>query len=103
MIPEDQETGLPPAPEPGPPSVGAPKRWPGRLAAAFLATLYLEAGFFLALFPWTHYSEDFAAFQPDWSGFFQHAATRWSITALGIVNLVIGFAEVVRLRALWRR
>ena len=68
------------------------------LLIALGLTAYLEAGFFLVLFPWTHYARDFAAFRPEWAAYWGGFYARCLITALGAVNLYIGFSEVLRLR-----
>ncbi len=98
MTPGDPEAnGIPSGA--GQPALGrAPRRWPRILGTALLISFYLEAGFFLALFPWTHYARDFAAFRPAWQPYWHNTCVRWAISALGAVNLYIGFGELAKLQ-----
>ena len=94
---EPHSTGEQAAIEP-PEPVTAPSRWPRILGAALLLTFYLEAGFFLALFPWTHYARDFAAFRPAWRPYWYSTQVRFAISGLGLLNLYFGFTELLKLR-----
>ncbi len=73
-------------------------RWYHRMSAVLFATFCLEIGFFLLIFPWTSYANDFAAFRPEWRPYWDNTYIRGAISGLGAVNLYIAFVEVVRLR-----
>jgi hypothetical protein len=79
-------------------STPAPRRSKRRWLAALLATLYLEAGFFLAAFPWTRFAAGFAAFRPSWRPYWENAFVRCGISALGLVNVYLACVEIVGLR-----
>ena len=98
MTPFEQDAGAAQSAAVAPAAPRASHPWYSALLAALLITLYLEAGFFLVAFPWTHYARDFAAFRPEWRPYWDHLSVRCSISALGAVNLCIGFLEALRLR-----
>ena len=77
--------------------------WYQKALAIGFATLCLEMGCFLVLFPWTRWAEDFAAFQPVWAPYWDNPYARVAISGLGVVNLVISFIEIHRLRRFARR
>ncbi len=85
-----------PPPEPSPAPEGY--RWFHRFTAVVFATLCLEIGFFLLVFPWTDYATHFAAFRPDWRIFWDNAYVRGAISGVGLVNLYIAVTEIIRLR-----
>jgi hypothetical protein len=92
----------PPAPatQPPPEPPPAPQRysWFHRFTAVVFATLCLEIGFFLLVFPWTDYATHFAAFRPGWRIYWDNAYVRGAISGVGLVNLYIAVAEIIRLR-----
>ncbi len=94
---------MPSEPPAAPPIAGeaepAPRfRWYHKLVAVLFATLCLELGFFLLVFPWTSYATDFAAFRPEWRPYWYNPYIRGAISGLGVVNLYIAFVEILRLR-----
>ena len=98
MTPGEPQTNAaePIPPEPEHPQV--PYRWYRKLGAVALVTIYLEMGFFLLVFPWTHYGSNFAGFLPKWFRYWHNAYVSGAISALGAVNLYIAFTEMFRLR-----
>ncbi len=83
-----------------PPEPSAPQRfrWYHRFMAVVFATFCLEIGFFLLVFPWTDYAAHFAAYRPEWRVFWDNLYIRGAISGLGVVNLYIAVAEIVKLR-----
>jgi hypothetical protein len=77
---------------------GPAQRWYSKALAIIFATLCLEMGCFLLLFPWTGWASDFADFKPAWEPYWNHLSVRLVISALGLVNLYIAFVEIHRLR-----
>ncbi len=90
--PEAAAMVLPPAPS------GPRYRWYHKLGAVLFVTVCLEIGFFLAVFPWTPWAADFAAFRPQWRAYWDSAFVRGAISGLGLVNLYVAFVEIFRLR-----
>jgi hypothetical protein len=101
--------GLPPSEGVTPPGAPAPEaqsaatpgpaqRWYSKALAIFFATLCLEMGCFLLLFPWTSWASDFSDFKPAWEPYWNNLFVRLVISALGLVNLYIAFVEIHRLR-----
>ena len=100
------EPGIPPAAirtEGPPPPQPRRYRWYHRFTAVVFATLCLEIGLFLLLFPWTNYAGNFAAFRPEWRAYWDNAYVRGAISGLGVVNLYISFTEIKRLRRFSKR
>jgi hypothetical protein len=95
----------PAEPQPGsaaPPAPG-PQRWYHRLLAVLFATICLEIGCYLAVFPWTSSTTDFAAIHPHWGQYLDNLYVRGAISGLGLVNLYIALVEIFRLRRFARR
>ncbi len=88
--------------EAAPPSRPA-YRWYHKMTAVLFATFCLEIGFFLLIFPWTPWANDFAAFRPGWTEYWDNPYIKGAISGLGAVNLYIAFVEVSRLRRFARR
>ena len=111
MTPADPQPGsaVPPGPAPvGTPAADegrgvAPRRWYHRLLAVLFATICLEIGCYLAVFPWTSSTTDFAAAHPQWRGDLENLYVRGAISGLGLVNLYIAAVEILRLRRFARR
>ena len=76
----------------------APYRWYHKMSAVVFATICLEIGCFLLIFPWTSYATDFTAFRPEWGQYLKNMYVQGAISGLGLVNLYIAFIEVFRLR-----
>ena len=102
--------------EPQPPGVGEsysgpvpvqppPYRWYHKMSAVLLITFCLEIGFFLVIFPWTEVWENnyFSSLVPEWRQHWDNMYVRGAVSGLGVVNLWISFAEIVRLRRFARR
>lgn len=81
-----------------PPAPRDPKLWRKKLAAVVFATLCLEIGCYLAVFPWTRGIADFASFHPRWPNYLDAWYIRSAVSALGLLNLFIAAKEIVRLR-----
>jgi hypothetical protein len=101
---EPHPPAVPPAPaQAGSPAASAgqgraPWRWYNKLAAVLFATICLEIGCYLAVFPWTSSTTAFAAFHPGWRQYLDNLFVRGAISGLGIVNLYIAVIEILRLR-----
>jgi hypothetical protein len=73
------------------------------MPAVLFATVCLEIGCFLLIFPWTSYATDFAAFRPEWRQYWDNMYVRGAISGLGLINLYIALIEIFRLRRFARR
>jgi hypothetical protein len=104
MTPADPQ---PPAPGPAAPEPGLqrgkPYPWSRKLLAVLFATFCLEIGFFLLLFPWTPYADDFGFFRPEWRAYWDNHFVRGAISGLGVVNLYVSFVEIAGLRRFAKR
>jgi hypothetical protein len=78
--------------------VRTPYRWYHKLLAVLFATICLEIGCYLAIFPWTSFTTDFSAFRPEWRLYLDNLYVRGAISGLGLVNLYIAAIEILRLR-----
>jgi hypothetical protein len=83
---------------PAAPAARDPKLWRKKLAAVVFATLCLEIGLYLAIFPWTKLTADFAAYHVHWPNYLDSWYSRAAVSALGLVNLYIAAIEIARLR-----
>ena len=92
----------PVAPQPAP-AAARSYHWLHKLLAVLFATLCLEIGFFLLIFPWTSYAADFASFRPAWREYWDNTFVRGAISGLGVVNLYVSFVEIAGLRRFARR
>jgi hypothetical protein len=81
----------------------APYRWYHKMSAVLFATICLEIGCFLLIFPWTSYATDFAVFRPEWRQYWDNMYVRGAISGLGLVNLYIALIEIFRLRRFAQR
>jgi hypothetical protein len=101
---EPEPHAIPPAaqePALGPVPVEQPQyRWYHRLSAVLLVTFCLEIGLFLLIFPWSDYwnSNYFSSLLHEWRSFWSNAYLRGAVSGLGVANLYIALAEIVRLR-----
>ena len=105
MMPmEPASPRVPPAtqdPAPGPMPVEQPEyRWYHKLSAILLVTFCLEIGLFLLIFPWSDYwsTNYFSSLLPEWRQFWTNPYFRGMVSGLGVMNLYIAVAEIVRLR-----
>ena len=99
-MPIEPET--PAATEPEPAQAPRVYRWHEKLSSVLLILFSLELGRFLLLYPWIGGVWDHNFFssvlhRAYWgNGYF-----RGAVSGLGLVNLYISFAEMVRLRRFW--
>jgi hypothetical protein len=96
----------PPAPSPAPPpsrmpAHGAPpqRSWAQKLGTLLFVLLCFEVGVFLLLFPWMEYWDhsSIAAFAPWVRPVWDSAYFRGALSGLGLVNIYIALAEVLRM------
>ena len=78
-------------------------RWYHKAGAVLFVTFCVEIGFFLLIFPWTDNWDKFASFAVRLRPYCDNLYVRGAISGLGIVNLYISFAEMIRLRRFARR
>jgi hypothetical protein len=98
MTPADpQPPAAAPAPPESAPAPGAPHRESRRLWAVLFATLCLDVGFFLLVFPWTPDAANFALYRPEWRAYWDNTFVRGAISGLGVVNLYFAFVEIAAL------
>jgi hypothetical protein len=75
-------------------------RWYHKFSALLFIIFCLELGTFLLVFPWLDYWDHnfFSSLVPEWHRFWENAYLRGAVSGLGVVNLYIGFIEIIRLR-----
>lgn len=77
-----------------------PANWMDRVASVLFAVLCLEVGLFLLIYPWTE-SWNWnllVTANPQWTEALRSDQFRGAISGLGVLNLIIGLWEAVRLR-----
>ncbi len=91
-------------PEPGhrpydPPPAGR-ATWVERAAAVLFSVLCLEVGLFLLIFPWTEsYDWNYlVTMNPRLTPYLLTEQIRGAVSGLGVLNILIGLWEAVRLR-----
>jgi hypothetical protein len=92
-----------PAPPPGAASgpAGPPQApWYAKAAAIVYCVFCFELGLFLLVYPWmdswnTNY---FIVLAPGWREVLLSEQTRGAVSGLGVLNLLISFFEIYRLR-----
>jgi hypothetical protein len=96
----------PPAAPEGRPTVLAPPRppaypWLHRIRSFLFITFCVEMGLFLLIFPWTDYwnFNYFSNLLPHMESFWDNLYVRGAISGLGVANLYISFAEILRWKA----
>jgi len=75
-------------------------RWTDRLASVLFALLCFEVGLFLLIYPWMdswNWNLLVTAF-PQWTAVLRSEQFRGAVSGLGVLNLLIGFWEALRLR-----
>lgn len=79
--------------------------WWDKSAALLYVVLCFEVGIFLLLFPWLEWWEKswfsnltFSVFGQPWEQIWDSAWFRGAVSGLGVVNILISFIEVARLR-----
>ena len=88
------------------PAANAPRyRWYHVAAALIFIVFCMELGIFLAVFPWSDFWDRsfFLTLAPQWRQYWDNAFLRGGISGLGVVNVYIALAEIVRLRRFARR
>ncbi|HUP03719.1 MAG TPA: hypothetical protein VMU19_07005 [Bryobacteraceae bacterium] len=109
-VPQPESAATPPAPSngaaastvaaaaanPGPPP--KPGAWRRKFWAVLFATVCLEIGCYLAVFPWTAGVADFAAYHARWRNYLDPWYIKVAVSALGGFNLYIAAIEILRLR-----
>ena len=74
--------------------------WPRKLAMLLLIIVCFEVGLFLLLFPWMRYwrTNSIVAVAPWLQRLWNNSFFRGALSGLGVLNLYISIAEMVRLR-----
>lgn len=74
--------------------------WPRKLAILLFIIVCFEAGLFLMLFPWMRYwhTNSIATLAPWLLPVWNNSFFRGALSGLGVLNLYISIAELVRLR-----
>jgi hypothetical protein len=91
--PEDPELELDPQPQRA--------RFTEKLSAVLFCVFCLELGLFLLIYPWldTLWNRNWLFhLKPEWSPFLLSQEFRGGVSGLGMLNLFVGFYEVIRLR-----
>jgi len=90
-----------------PPETAGPVRyrWFHKLGAIIYVFFCFELGVFLVLFPWLDLWDQnfFSSLGPVWSGIWSSPYFRGAVSGLGIIDIGISFAEILRLRRFARR
>jgi hypothetical protein len=80
-------------------------RWYHKTAALLLIVFCLEVGVVLLVFPWSDYWDNnfFSTWIPRFHYFWDNSYLRGGVSGLGVVNIVIAFGELFRLRRFSRQ
>ena len=103
--PLDPMRGEVPGPEASPRPQPTVYPWYHKMWSFVFITFCAEVGLFLLIFPWTDawennfFSNLIAVLEPVWNNMY----FRGAISGLGVVNLYISIAEIIRLRRFARR
>jgi hypothetical protein len=75
-------------------------RWYHKTAALLSIVFCLEVGVVLLVFPWSDYWDNnfFSTWVPAIHGLWDNSYVRGGVSGLGVVNIVIAFGELFRLR-----
>lgn len=75
-------------------------RWYHKLAGILFAVFCFEVGLFLLVFPWMDSwpMNYFSTLSPGWRGIWTSNWFRGGLSGLGLVNILISCAELLRLR-----
>jgi len=93
-------------PPPQPPKVARFLIWQRRILSFCFVVFTLELGVFLLVFPWLEYWDlNWVPLQgPEWRDFWMNNYFRGALSGLGVLNLWVGFVELLRqIRALFAR
>ena len=101
MMPEPIPAEIQPGSQPEAP---APKHWLQRVASVLFVIFCFELGLFLLIYPWTEgWSDNYfawiapGAMQQPWHDFWNNTYVRGALSGIGILNLWIALAEVLRM------
>jgi hypothetical protein len=94
--------------QPTPPAEQQPggATWMQKLSAILFCVFCLELGLFLLIYPWmgSLWNHNWLfSLRPEWQKFLLSEQFRGAVSGLGILNLFIGFLEIIRLRRFARR
>ncbi|MBI5280312.1 MAG: hypothetical protein HY858_01430 [Candidatus Solibacter usitatus] len=76
-------------------------QWAEKLAAILFCIFCLELGLFLLFFPWLGSlwnNNWFITLKPQWRTVLLSQEVRGAVSGLGILNLIVAFLEIIRLR-----
>lgn len=75
-------------------------RWYHKAAALLLVVFCLEVGVVLLVLPWSDYWDNnfFSTWIPSFQDLWDNTYLRGAVSGLGVVNVVIAFSELFRLR-----
>ena len=75
-------------------------RWYHKASALLFIVFCLEIGVVLVVFPWSEYWDNnfFSTWIPLLHSFWDNSYVRGAVSGLGIVNILIAFGELFRLR-----
>lgn len=81
-------------------SLGTRGPWPRKLWSIVFIVFCLEIGLFLLIYPWTDLWGDnlFLSMAPRLNGLWFNGYFRGILSGLGVLNIYIALAEIVRLR-----
>lgn len=94
------ERGVAEAPDPGQRQAAGAVHWTTKASAVLFCVFCLELGAFLIVFPWLEIypTNWFVQFRPEYTTLLTSYSFRGAMTGLGCLNVVVGIAEVFRLR-----
>jgi hypothetical protein len=78
----------------------SPSSWTAKASAVLFSIFCLELGAFLMVFPWLdlYPTNWFVQARPEYTPLLTSYSFRGAMTGLGLLNVVVGLAEVFRLR-----
>jgi len=108
MMPPEPQPPAQEEPVPGPVPVPMSQpvyAWYHKMWSFVFITLCLEIGLFLLIFPWTDYwgGNYFSNLFPQMELVWGNMYVRGAVSGLGVANLYISFAEILRLKRFARR
>ncbi len=94
------DSPIPPIGQIDPPRPAPAYRWYHKTAALLFIVFCLEIGVVLLVFPWSEYWDNnfFSNLIPMFRNRWDNSYVRGAVSGLGIVNIVIAFSELFRLR-----
>ncbi len=87
-------------PDPGLRQADGAAHWTAKASAVLFCIFCLELGAFLIVFPWLdiYPANWFIQLRPEYAALLTSYPFRGAMTGLGCLNIVVGIAEVFRLR-----